>query len=290
MQTHPFRRTLTRVAAVIGTGSYDKEQQAPAGQTQPSVTMTPRVKVSGLNADNDHGVRAVHEFDLGITRGEVLGIAGVAGNGQAELAECLAGVRPLSGGAVDVDGVALAGRPTAQWLTAGVAYVPEDRHRDGILPGASIIENLILGAQRSARFSKRGLIDWSAARRHAVEAMSAYSVMASGPTAAAATLSGGNIQRVILARAFAHRPGFLIFHNPTRGLDIGSTQFVYDRVREATAEGTSVLLLSEDLDELTHLADRILVVYAGRVVAERLRGQYDQYELGRFMAGVVEAT
>lgn len=282
--------TAERVAAVIGAESTNRGHPVAAGKTQPSEKVAPRVKVSGLNADNDHGVRSVHDLDLGITRGEVLGIAGVAGNGQVELAECLAGVRPLSGGAVEVDGVALAGRLTAQWLAAGVAYVPEDRHRDGILPGASIIQNLILGAQRSARFSKHGLIDWSAARRHAEEAMSAYSVRASGATAAAATLSGGNIQRVILARAFAHRPGFLIFHNPTRGLDIASTQFVYDRVREATADGTSVLLLSEDLDELTHLADRILVLYRGQVVAERQRGAYDQYELGRFMAGIVEES
>lgn len=283
------QQTAERVAAVIGAGSTDQEPAA-AGPAPRSETMATRVKVSALNVDNDHRVRSVHDLDLNVARGEVLGIAGVAGNGQAELAECLAGVRPLSGGTVDVDGSALAGRMTAQWLAAGVAYVPEDRHRDGILPGASIIQNIILGAHRSARFSKHGLIDWSAARRHTAEAMSAYSVKASGGTAAAATLSGGNIQRVILARAFAHRPGFLIFHNPTRGLDIASTQFVYDRVREATAEGTSVLLISEDLDELTHLADRILVLYRGRVVAERLRGAYDQYELGRFMAGVVEES
>ena len=274
--------------AVTGDGSGGKEHPAPAGPVQPSGLVAPRVRVVALSAQNDHGVRAVHDLDLAVARGEVLGIAGVAGNGQAELAEALAGVRPLSGGTVDVDGVSLGGRPTAQWLGSGVAYVAEDRHRDGILPAGSIIENLVLGAQRSVRFRKRGLIDWPAARRHTAQAMSAYSVKASGPNAAAATLSGGNIQRVILARAFSHRPGFLILHNPTRGLDIGSTQFVYDRVREATANGTSVRLLSEDLDERTHLADRILVLYAGRVVGERRRGGYDQYELGRLMAGVEE--
>jgi simple sugar transport system ATP-binding protein len=282
-------KTAERVAAVISSGSESAERPAPVEQA-PFATDAQRLKVAGLTADNDHRVRAIHGLDLGIARGEVLGIAGVAGNGQVELAESLAGVRPVTGGTVEVDGVALAGEPTAEWLMAGVAYVPEDRHRDGILPAASIIENLVLGAQRSPRFRKWGLIDWSAARRHAVETMSAYSVKASGASAAAATLSGGNIQRVILARAFAHYPGFLILHNPTRGLDIGSTQFVYDRVREAAVEGTSVLLISEDLDELTHLADRILVVYAGRAVGERLRGQYDHYELGRFMAGVVEQT
>jgi ABC-type uncharacterized transport system ATPase subunit len=169
------------------------------------------------------------------------------GTGRLSSRSASQGCDPCTGGAVDVDGVALAGRLTARWLAAGVAYVPEDRHRDGILPGASIIQHLILGAQRSPRFSKHGLIDWSTARRN-VEAMSVYSVKASGATAAAVTLSGGNIQRVILARAFAHQPGFPIFHNPIRGLDIASTQFVYDRVRAATAAGTSVLLVSENLD------------------------------------------
>ena len=276
-------QTADRVAAVISDGSSPvPATPAPSGPV--------RVTVRDLTVDNDHGVRAVHGVDLALARGEVVGVAGVAGNGQVELAEALAGVRPLVGGQVAVDEESLAGRPTAEWLGSGVAYVPEDRHRDGILPAASIIENLVLGAQRGPRFRRRGLIDWAAARTHANESMASYSVKASGPAAAAATLSGGNIQRIILARAFSHRPGFLILHNPTRGLDIGSTQFVYDRVREATGDGSAVLLLSEDLDELTHLADRILVVYAGRVVGERRRGEYDQYELGRLMAGVEEAT
>jgi len=191
---------------------------------------------------------------------------------------------------VDVDGQPLAGRPTAVWLESGVAYVPEDRHRDGILPSASIMENLVLGAQRSVRFRKGPFVDWSAARRHAEEAIRTYSVKASGPSAPAAALSGGNMQRVILARAFSHRPGFLILHNPTRGLDIPSTQFVYDRVREAAAEHSAVLLMSEDLDELTHLCDRVLVLYSGRVVGERTRGHYDQYELGHLMAGLEDTA
>jgi simple sugar transport system ATP-binding protein len=245
-----------------------------------------RVSVRDLVVHNDHGVPATHDVGFDVRRGEIVGIAGVAGNGQVELAEAVSGVRALHRGAVDLDGESLAGRPTAAWLESGVAYVPEDRHRDGILPSASIMENLVLGAQRSVRFRKGPLMDWGSARRHAEEAIRAYSVKASGPSAPAAALSGGNMQRVILARAFSHRPGFLILHNPTRGLDIPSTQFVYDRVHEAAADHSAVLLLSEDLDELTHLCDRILVLYSGRVVGERRRGDYDQYELGHLMAGL----
>ena len=249
-----------------------------------------RVSVHELVVQNDHGVPAVHDVGFEVRRGEIVGIAGVAGNGQVELAEGVSGVRGLHSGSVDVDGEPLAGRPTAVWLESGVAYVPEDRHRDGILPSASIMENLVLGAQRSVRFRKGPFVDWSAARRHAEEAIRTYSVKASGPSAPAAALSGGNMQRVILARAFSHRPGFLILHNPTRGLDIPSTQFVYDRVREAAAEHSAVLLMSEDLDELTHLCDRVLVLYSGRIVGERRRGHYDQYELGRLMAGLEDTA
>jgi simple sugar transport system ATP-binding protein len=249
-----------------------------------------QVSVRDLVVHNDHGVPAVHDVGFEVRRGEIVGIAGVAGNGQVELAEAVSGVRALESGSVDVDGEPLAGRPTAVWLESGVAYVPEDRHRDGILPSASIMENLVLGAQRSVRFRKGPFVDWSAARRHAEEAIRTYSVKASGPSAPAAALSGGNMQRVILARAFSHRPGFLILHNPTRGLDIPSTQFVYDRVREAAAEHSAVLLMSEDLDELTHLCDRVLVLYSGRIVGERQRGHYDQYELGRLMAGLEDTA
>jgi simple sugar transport system ATP-binding protein len=217
----------------------------------------------------------------------VVGVAGVAGNGQVELAEALAGVRPLRSGAVVVDETDLTGRPTAEWLAAGVAYVPEDRQRDGILPSSSITENLLLGTHRSR--SRGGFIDWAGARRAATAAIAEYSIKAPGAATQAGQLSGGNIQRVILARAFAHRPKLLVLHNPTRGLDIRSTQFVYERVREAAAEGCSVVVISEDLDELVTLADRVAVVYGGRVVGEHPRGHVDVYEVGREMAGIARA-
>jgi simple sugar transport system ATP-binding protein len=280
-----------RVTEVVTAGMGAAAGTAATGETARDLGDVPaRVAVRDLVVLGDHGVPATHDVSFEVRRGEIVGIAGVAGNGQVELAEAVAGVRTLEGGSVDVDGQPLAGRPTAVWLESGVAYVPEDRHRDGILPSASIMENLVLGAQRSVRFRKGPFVDWSAARRHAEEAIRTYSVKASGPSAPAAALSGGNMQRVILARAFSHRPGFLILHNPTRGLDIPSTQFVYDRVREAAAEHSAVLLMSEDLDELTHLCDRVLVLYSGRVVGERTRGHYDQYELGHLMAGLEDTA
>ncbi len=256
---------------------------SPSGGLTPSRAQV-RVRVTGLSVDNDHGVPAVRDLDLELVAGEVLGIAGVAGNGQVEMVEALAGVRMVTGGSVEVDGEALHGRPTATWLAGGVSYVPEDRGRDGILPSATLTENLVLGRHRSR--ARRGFIDWATVRRETEHVIADYGVKASGPSVPAGQLSGGNIQRVILARAFAHEPRLLLLHNPTRGLDIRSTQFVYERVREATAGGCVVVLVSEDLDEVLALADRVAVIYSGSLVAERERHLADPYEIGQLMTGV----
>jgi simple sugar transport system ATP-binding protein len=281
---------VSRVTEVVTAGMVAPVAREGAPSTYAVSDAPERVVVSGVVARNDQGVAATHDVSLSVRGGEVLGIAGVAGNGQVELAEALSGVRPMVSGAVSLDGTDLAGAPTATWLDGGVAYVPEDRHRDGILPSESIVENLVLGAQRGRRFRSGPFLDWRRARQHAEASIKAFSIKAPSASTPAAQLSGGNIQRIILARAFSHEPGFLILHNPTRGLDIPSTQFVYDRTREAAANGSAVLLISEDLDELTNLCDRILVVYSGRIVGERRRGEYDQYEIGHLMAGLEESA
>ncbi len=266
----------------VGSGSVrDRSLTGPGFDTA--------VAVRDLGVRNDHGVELITDFGLDVGRGEIVAFAGVAGNGQVELAEALAGVRPLQSGRVEVAGEDLAGRPTVAWLQHGVAYVPEDRNRDGILPSASITENLVLGSQRSAAVKRHGLIDWRAARQRAVEAIRTFSVRANGPGTPAGDLSGGNIQRVILARAFAHEPRLLILHNPTRGLDIRSTSFVYDRVRRAADDGCSVVLISEDLDEVIALADRVLALYQGSIVGSWPRGDVDPYVVGRSMTGMVSS-
>ncbi|MFQ6170902.1 ABC transporter ATP-binding protein [Oryzobacter sp. R7] len=251
----------------------------------PEVEGQERLVVSGLTvAGASTGAPAlVDDVSLTLRRGEILGIAGVAGNGQVELAEALTGCRSAAGSFV-LDGTDLAGRPTSEWLDAGVVYVPEDRQRDGILPGAGITENLVLGSHR--RRARRSLIPWGDARAEAVTAIEEFSVKTPSASTPCGQLSGGNIQRVILARAFAHRPKVLLLHNPTRGLDIASTRFVYDRVRKAAAEGCVVIVISEDLDEVIALADRVKVVYSGRLVGDVARGATDPYELGRLMTGV----
>jgi simple sugar transport system ATP-binding protein len=275
--------------ALVTTGLLDERELVAEHAPVPSAPAGDGggVEATGLVIANDHGVDLFQGFDLTVAPGEVVGIAGVAGNGQVELAEAVSGVRRLRAGSVRLDGRDLAGEPTAGWLSAGVAYVPEDRHRDGILPTRSITENLLLGSHRSSAVKRRGLIDWRLARQNAVEMIEKFSVRASGPSAAAGDLSGGNIQRVILARAFAREPRLLVLHNPTRGLDIGSTQFVYEQVRAATSAGCAVLLLSEDLDEVIALSDRIIALYAGRSTGEWARAEADRYDIGRSMTGLV---
>ena len=282
----------------VAAGLVDEDQPATrTARRDPQVTGDQAQEdlgfhASGLRIANDHGVALFEDFSLSIAAGEIVGIAGVAGNGQVELAEAVSGVRPLLGGSVRLGRTDLAGdgqepRPTAAWLSAGVAYVPEDRHRDGILPTRSITENLLLGSQRSDTVKSGGLLDWKRARQNAVEVIERFSVRASGPNALAGDLSGGNIQRVILARAFARRPRLLVLHNPTRGLDIASTQFVYEQVHAAAAVGCAVLLLSEDLDEVLTLSDRVISLYSGRSTGEWQRGEADRYEVGRSMTGLV---
>ncbi len=281
------------VEAGVETGTDEALPPVAAGPAASTVeSRGGGLRAQGLGIDNDHGVRLFDGFDLTIAEGEILGVAGVAGNGQVELAEALSGVRPLAAGTVRLGEWELVGgdrqRPTAEWLSLGVSYVPEDRHRDGILPTRSITENLLLGSQRSSEARRNGLLDWGRARRHAEEVIERFSVRASGPGALAGDLSGGNIQRVILARAFARRPRLLVLHNPTRGLDIRSTQFVYEQVRAAAAAGCAVLLLSEDLDEVITLSDRIVSLYSGASTGEWARGEADRYEIGRSMTGLVK--
>ena len=256
-----------------GAGSF-------GGSGEPRLVVTDLLVVEGASSA---GPTANGGVSLSLRPGDILGVAGVAGNGQVELAEALAGCREAQGSFV-LDGVDLIGRRTAEWLDSGVVYVPEDRQRDGILPGAGITENLVLGSQR--RRSRRGLINWSEARARAVQAIDEFHIKAPGPATPCGQLSGGNLQRVILARAFAHDPKVLVLHNPTRGLDLGSTAFVFDRVRRAAANGCTVIVISEDLDEVLALADRVRVIYAGRLVGDMAKGETDPYELGRLMTGV----
>ena len=196
------------------------------------------------------------------------------------------GIRPIAGGQIWIDSTNVVGTETEDLLKMGVTYIPEDRLQDGFLPPANVAQNLILGYQRHEPYSKGRFLDWKAIYRAARELISEYNIMTPSAHEPAANLSGGNIQRVMLARAFSHPAKLLVAHNPTRGLDIGSMELVYLKLIKLKDQGMATVLLSEDLDELIRLSDRIATIYRGQIVGILERDQFNKYELGRMMSGV----
>ena len=262
---------------------FSKEQRFA---TQIDLGITPVLDVENINLVNEQGITRLKDVTFKVYPGEIFGVAGVAGNGQSELAESLVGIQQLSSGKVRFNGQE---HPmvTAELLEKGLTYIPEDRLEDGYLPKVNVAQNLILGAQHKQPYSKNGVIDWKKVFATSWELIKEYNIKTNGPQDTAANLSGGNIQRVMIARAFAHAGETLIVaHCPTRGLDIPSMDFVYKKMLERKGQNLSTLLISEDLDELLLLCDRIGVMYRGEMVGTLSRGQFDKYEIGRMMSGV----
>ena len=244
------------------------------------------LELDGLTALGDRGVEALRDVSLAVRAGEVLGIAGVAGNGQRELAEAVTGMRPLLAGAVRVGGVALrAGDPRAA-IRAGVAHVPEDRLHTAVAPSLSIASNVALKSYRAGSSSVGPFLRLRRLRDRALDLIRRYDVKAPGPGTPARQLSGGNLQKVVLGREFSGRPRVLVAAAPTRGLDVGAIETVHAYLREAAAAGVAILLISEDLDEVLTLADRIAVMYEGELVGEVDARSARVEELGLLMAGV----
>ena len=234
-----------------------------------------------VSVQGDRGAAAVRGVSLEVRAGEIVAVAGVAGNGQRELAEAIAGIRPLLGGTVRVGGQSVrTGDPRAA-IAAGVAYVPEDRLGTGVAPSLSIASNLALKSYRGRASSHGPFLRLGPIRDRAIALIHHHRISASGPGAPARQLSGGNLQKVVLAREFSGQPRLLVAASPTRGLDVGAIETVHGYLREAAAEGVGVLLLSEDLDEILTLADRIVVMYEG----ELSPAEANIAEIGFLMAG-----
>jgi ABC-type uncharacterized transport system ATPase subunit len=244
----------------------------------------PVLEVERLSVEGERG-RAVRAASLTVRKAEIVAIAGVAGNGQRELAEAIAGIRQPVEGRLRIGGrVVRAGDPRAA-ITAGVAYVPEDRLGTGLAPTLSIASNLVLKSYRGAGASRGPLLRLRAIRDRAVELIHRYRIAAPGPHAQASQLSGGNLQKVVLAREFSGRPQLLVAAAPTRGLDVGAIETVHGYLRDAASDGMGVLLISEDLDEILALADRVVVMYEGQVAGEFDAAAADVEEIGLAMAG-----
>jgi general nucleoside transport system ATP-binding protein len=245
----------------------------------------PVLEVVGLSADGDRGVPALKDVSLTVRAGEIVGLAGVAGNGQRELADAIAGMRPPTAGSIRVRGRRLRLGDPRRAIAAGIAYVPEDRLGTGVAPGLSIASNLVLKSYRDAPVSRGPLLRLGRMRELAQQVIRRYDVRTSGPEVPAWQLSGGNLQKVVLAREFSSEPAVLIAAAPARGLDVAGIETVHDYLREAAAGGVGVLLISEDLDEILALADRIVVIFEGRIAGERQAEAATAEELGLLMAG-----
>jgi general nucleoside transport system ATP-binding protein len=247
-----------------------------------------RLVVRDLTVKGDRGVDAVRGVGFAVRGGEIVGIAGVSGNGQRELAETIAGLRPASGGSIAVEGTELVGRRPGEVRRFGVGYVPEERMRDGVVPAFSVAENLHLIDNATPRFSRWGFLRGRALRRSSDELVAEFGVKTPSLETPARNLSGGNIQKLILARELSARPRVLIAAQPTRGVDVGAAHFVHERLLEQRAAGTAILVVSEDLDEVLSLADRVLVMYEGEIIAEARPRESTREALGLMMAGVRE--
>jgi general nucleoside transport system ATP-binding protein len=243
------------------------------------------LELESVGADGDRGLPAVNDVSLTVRRGEMVAVAGVAGNGQRELAETIAGMRRPTAGTISVRGRKLRGGDAREAIAAGVAYIPEDRLGTGVAPGLSIADNVVLKSYRRPPASWGPLLLVRKIRELAVSLMQRYDVRASGPDVPARQLSGGNLQKVVLAREFSGDPVVLVAASPTRGLDVAGIEVVHAYLRDAAEGGVGVLLLSEDLDEIRALADRIAVMYEGAIVGERDAETATVEELGLLMAG-----
>jgi simple sugar transport system ATP-binding protein len=243
------------------------------------------LELSRVSALGDRGSEALRDVSMTVRAGEILGVAGVAGNGQRELAEVVSGMRAPSKGTVAVEGRRLRGGDAREAIRAGVAHVPEDRLHTGVAPSLSIASNFVLKSYRGSRAARGPMLRLRAIREHAAWLINRYDVRGGRPELPTRQLSGGNLQKVVLAREFEGQPRVLVVASPTRGLDVAAIETVHKYLRDAASGGVGVLLISEDLDEIRALADRIAVLYEGAVVGEIDAAGATVEELGLMMAG-----
>lgn len=289
------RVLVLRSGQLVGerdTASTDRKELAAlmVGQEVKSAKVSPMKRGAPLLAlerasTAPYNGAGLDDVSLTLTAGEITGLAGVAGNGQAVLAALIAGIRrPVRGN------ISIAGQDVADWspraaLAHGVARIPEDRHAIGSIGDMSVTENVIAERYRSPRFSRMGFLNWKASRQFAEKLIADYEVKCPSPEARIRLLSGGNMQKLILGRALDPDPTVILASQPTRGLDVGAVSYVHRMLLEARDRGAAVLLISEDLEEVLALSDRIIVMSKGRLSTPSSRGERSIRELGELMAG-----
>ena len=253
-------------------------------EKKPGAPGKPLLEVNGLEVLDDRGLEAVKDISLTVHAGEIVGLAGIDGNGQEELIDALTGLRKARAGSIRIAGVESGGDTAREMLEAGVGHIPVDRQRRGLVLDFSLAENIALRDYRSAPNSRLG---WLFPRRLVARAralLTEFDVRGGGPQTHAGALSGGNQQKIVLAREIDRDPNVLIAGQPTRGLDVGAIEFVHRRLIAERDEGRAILLVSLELDEILSLSDRILVIYEGRIVGE-FQPTVSEEELGISMTG-----
>lgn len=252
----------------------------------PALTGKVLLKIEDLYVEGDRGGDALRGASLEVRAGEILGLAGVSGNGQRELAEALAGLRPVHSGRIILNGKDVTETSPAERIRAGQSYIPEERMREGAIKEFSVADNLILQDHGLPPYSKKSFFDFKAIERRSRELVEAFNVKTPTIDTPLKNLSGGNIQKLILARELSRKPKVLIASQPTRGVDIGASEYIHHCLLEQREAGTATLLISEDLDEINALSDRIAVIYEGNIMGVVERGAASLEELGLMMAGV----
>ena len=255
---------------------YDR----PAPQPKEAV-----LEMKGVSACDDQGLPALADIDLCVRQGEIVGVAGVDGNGQKELAEVIHGMRPATRGSMAIAGHDTSHATPQQAIDAGLSHIPEDRHSRGVVLEFSIAENVALINCDKPPFTIHGIYQPQSARRVAAELESQFNIKCASVDTAMSTLSGGNQQKVVLAREIYRQPKFLIAAQPSRGLDIGATEFIQKLLIEKRTEGMGILLISSDLDEVLAVSDRVVVMYEGKITGEFVPGEKTLVDIGLMMTG-----
>lgn len=245
----------------------------------------PYLRVINLKANSDRGLPALRGVNLEVRAGEILGIAGVAGNGQSELEEVISGLRRATAGQIIIYGREITSYTPGQIGQAGLAHIPSDRYRLGLLPDFTVAENLFLQRIGDPPYTRHGLLSWDTIRKLARELVATYDVRVPSVDTMAGTLSGGNAQKMILARELSRRPKVLLAAQPTRGLDVSAIEYVHRQLIEQRDAGVSILLISTELDEILSLSDRIAVMYEGQIVDVVDGTTANVHEIGLMMAG-----
>lgn len=245
-----------------------------------------RLELKNVHALSDRETPALRGIDLRIQSGEIVGLAGVSGNGQAELAQVITGLRHAEQGQVLIDGKEMTGKLPAQIIRCGLAYIPEERMRDGMVQDFSISENIILRDHSQSPYASRGFLIHRIIAEFTDRLIRLFQIKTPSRETPARNLSGGNIQKVVLARELSRSPRIVIAAQPTRGLDIGATEYVHTSLLEQREKGAAILLISEDLDEVLALSDRVAVIYEGRMMGILDNKDAERERIGLLMAGV----